>query len=97
MGASLDVEVSITSVINCSFFEVKKGDRIAQLICERIFYPEIEEVQGFGCHLGLSIRFYENRSEDVGHTHEVFLEQSARSATQFLEAQASVSSLLVIL
>ncbi|XP_054421433.1 deoxyuridine 5'-triphosphate nucleotidohydrolase, mitochondrial isoform X1 [Pteronotus mesoamericanus] len=27
-------------------FEVKKGDRIAQLICERIFYPEIEEVQG---------------------------------------------------
>lgn len=27
-------------------FEVKKGDRIAQLICERIYYPEIEEVQG---------------------------------------------------
>nr|XP_044988826.1 deoxyuridine 5'-triphosphate nucleotidohydrolase, mitochondrial-like [Jaculus jaculus] len=26
-------------------FEVKQGDRIAQLICERIFYPEIEEVQ----------------------------------------------------
>ncbi|KAF4008784.1 hypothetical protein G4228_020588 [Cervus hanglu yarkandensis] len=26
-------------------FEVKKGDRIAQLIYERIFYPEIEEVQ----------------------------------------------------
>uniref|UniRef100_A0A2K6BBA4 Deoxyuridine 5'-triphosphate nucleotidohydrolase n=1 Tax=Macaca nemestrina TaxID=9545 RepID=A0A2K6BBA4_MACNE len=26
-------------------FEVKKCDRIAQLICERIFYPEIEEVQ----------------------------------------------------
>ncbi|XP_034849760.1 deoxyuridine 5'-triphosphate nucleotidohydrolase, mitochondrial isoform X1 [Mirounga leonina] len=26
-------------------FQVKKGDRIAQLICERIFYPEIEEVQ----------------------------------------------------
>ncbi|XP_011783960.1 PREDICTED: deoxyuridine 5'-triphosphate nucleotidohydrolase, mitochondrial isoform X2 [Colobus angolensis palliatus] len=26
-------------------FEVKKGDRIAQLICERIFHPEIEEVQ----------------------------------------------------
>ncbi|KAM4849293.1 deoxyuridine 5'-triphosphate nucleotidohydrolase, mitochondrial [Urocitellus parryii] len=26
-------------------FEVKKGDRIAQLICERIFYPDIEEVQ----------------------------------------------------
>ncbi|XP_012865738.1 PREDICTED: deoxyuridine 5'-triphosphate nucleotidohydrolase, mitochondrial isoform X1 [Dipodomys ordii] len=26
-------------------FEVKKGDRIAQLICEQIFYPEIEEVQ----------------------------------------------------
>ncbi|XP_032615567.1 deoxyuridine 5'-triphosphate nucleotidohydrolase, mitochondrial-like [Hylobates moloch] len=26
-------------------FEVKKGDRIAQLICERIFCPEIEEVQ----------------------------------------------------
>ncbi|XP_013365760.1 PREDICTED: deoxyuridine 5'-triphosphate nucleotidohydrolase, mitochondrial isoform X2 [Chinchilla lanigera] len=25
---------------------VKKGDRIAQLICERIYYPEIEEVQG---------------------------------------------------
>ncbi|XP_040457373.1 deoxyuridine 5'-triphosphate nucleotidohydrolase, mitochondrial isoform X1 [Falco naumanni] len=26
-------------------FEVKKGDRIAQLICERILYPELEEVQ----------------------------------------------------
>ncbi|XP_075016146.1 deoxyuridine 5'-triphosphate nucleotidohydrolase, mitochondrial isoform X2 [Calonectris borealis] len=26
-------------------FEVKKGDRIAQLICERICYPELEEVQ----------------------------------------------------
>lgn len=26
-------------------FEVKSGDRIAQLICERIFYPDIEEVQ----------------------------------------------------
>lgn len=25
-------------------FEVKKGDRIAQLICERIYYPDIEEV-----------------------------------------------------
>lgn len=25
-------------------FEVKRGDRIAQLICERIFYPDIEEV-----------------------------------------------------
>ncbi|XP_055707601.1 deoxyuridine 5'-triphosphate nucleotidohydrolase [Phlebotomus papatasi] len=26
-------------------FKVTKGDRIAQLICERIFYPDIEEVQ----------------------------------------------------
>lgn len=26
-----------------SEFVVKKGDRIAQLICERIFYPELEE------------------------------------------------------
>jgi len=26
-------------------FEVKKGDRIAQLICERIFYPDIVEVK----------------------------------------------------
>lgn len=25
-------------------FVVKKGDRIAQLICERIFYPVLEEV-----------------------------------------------------
>lgn len=25
-------------------FEVKKGDRIAQLICERIYYPVLEEV-----------------------------------------------------
>ncbi|XP_023296248.2 deoxyuridine 5'-triphosphate nucleotidohydrolase-like [Lucilia cuprina] len=25
-------------------FEVKRGDRIAQLICERIFYPELEQV-----------------------------------------------------
>lgn len=28
-------------------FAIKKGDRIAQLICERIYYPEIEEVQVF--------------------------------------------------
>lgn len=26
-------------------FHVAKGDRIAQLICERIFYPTIEEVK----------------------------------------------------
>ncbi|XP_047482115.1 deoxyuridine 5'-triphosphate nucleotidohydrolase-like, partial [Penaeus chinensis] len=26
-------------------YEVKKGDRVAQLICEKIIYPEIEEVQ----------------------------------------------------
>jgi len=27
-------------------FEVKKGDRVAQLICERIFYPDlVEEVE----------------------------------------------------
>nr|XP_048315719.1 deoxyuridine 5'-triphosphate nucleotidohydrolase, mitochondrial [Myodes glareolus] len=26
-------------------FEVKKGDRIAQLICEQIFYPDLEEVE----------------------------------------------------
>ncbi|NWU43579.1 DUT protein, partial [Hylia prasina] len=26
-------------------FEVKKGDRIAQLICERVCYPELEEVE----------------------------------------------------
>uniref|UniRef100_A0A0P4WC52 Deoxyuridine 5'-triphosphate nucleotidohydrolase n=1 Tax=Scylla olivacea TaxID=85551 RepID=A0A0P4WC52_SCYOL len=26
-------------------FAVKKGDRVAQLICERIIYPEIEEVE----------------------------------------------------
>lgn len=25
-------------------FAIAKGDRIAQLICERIFYPTIEEV-----------------------------------------------------
>lgn len=26
-------------------FKVNKGDRVAQLICEQIFYPEIEEVE----------------------------------------------------
>lgn len=26
-------------------FRVRKGDRIAQLICEKIYYPEIEEVE----------------------------------------------------
>lgn len=25
-------------------FEVKEGDRVAQLICEKVSYPEIEEV-----------------------------------------------------
>ncbi|XP_042223584.1 deoxyuridine 5'-triphosphate nucleotidohydrolase-like [Homarus americanus] len=28
-------------------FEVKKGDRVAQLICEKIVYPDIEEVEEF--------------------------------------------------
>uniref|UniRef100_A0A4X2K7A2 Deoxyuridine 5'-triphosphate nucleotidohydrolase n=1 Tax=Vombatus ursinus TaxID=29139 RepID=A0A4X2K7A2_VOMUR len=27
-------------------FEMKKGNRITQLICELAFYPELEEVQG---------------------------------------------------
>ncbi|XP_059051986.1 deoxyuridine 5'-triphosphate nucleotidohydrolase [Achroia grisella] len=27
-------------------FHVKKGDRIAQLICEKIFYPTVVEVKG---------------------------------------------------
>ncbi|XP_018006367.1 deoxyuridine 5'-triphosphate nucleotidohydrolase, mitochondrial [Hyalella azteca] len=26
-------------------FAIKKGDRVAQLICERIFYPELQEVE----------------------------------------------------
>lgn len=26
-------------------FKVKKGDRIAQLICERVFIPELQEVE----------------------------------------------------
>ena len=26
-------------------FEVKKGDRIAQLVCEKISYPEIKELK----------------------------------------------------
>jgi dUTP pyrophosphatase len=30
--------------LNSEPFEVKKGDRIAQLVCERIVYPELEEV-----------------------------------------------------
>lgn len=25
-------------------FDIKKGDRVAQLICEKIAYPELEEV-----------------------------------------------------
>ncbi|XP_053721776.1 deoxyuridine 5'-triphosphate nucleotidohydrolase, mitochondrial isoform X2 [Synchiropus splendidus] len=28
---------------NSQPFEVKKGDRVAQLVCERIFYPELVE------------------------------------------------------
>lgn len=26
-------------------FKINKGDRVAQLICERILYPELEEVE----------------------------------------------------
>ena len=26
-------------------FVIKKGDRVAQLVCEKISYPELEEVQ----------------------------------------------------
>ncbi|XP_075169847.1 deoxyuridine triphosphatase [Haematobia irritans] len=29
-------------------FEVKRGDRIAQLICEQIFYPDLEQVDKLG-------------------------------------------------
>jgi len=25
--------------------QVEKGDRVAQLICERIYYPELQEVE----------------------------------------------------
>lgn len=28
-----------------AYFPVTKGDRIAQFICERIFYPTLEEVK----------------------------------------------------
>lgn len=28
-----------------SVFQIKRGDRIAQLICERIFYPVLKEIQ----------------------------------------------------
>ncbi|KAK1785241.1 hypothetical protein P4O66_018638 [Electrophorus voltai] len=28
-----------------SAYEVKKGDRVAQLVCERIFYPELLELE----------------------------------------------------
>uniref|UniRef100_A0A2I3SWF7 Deoxyuridine 5'-triphosphate nucleotidohydrolase n=1 Tax=Pan troglodytes TaxID=9598 RepID=A0A2I3SWF7_PANTR len=60
VGKSFKKQVTISGVIDEDYrgnvgvvlfnfgkekFEVKKGDRIAQLICERIFYPEIEEVQ----------------------------------------------------
>ena len=30
-------------------FEIKKGDRIAQFVCEKIEYPEIEEVTSLNC------------------------------------------------
>lgn len=26
-------------------FEVKRGDRVAQLICERIYYPVLKEIE----------------------------------------------------
>ncbi|XP_060519136.1 deoxyuridine 5'-triphosphate nucleotidohydrolase-like, partial [Cylas formicarius] len=31
-----------------SDFDIKSGDRIAQLICEKIYYPDLEEVQELG-------------------------------------------------
>lgn len=42
-----EVLVSCCVILEKKKFEVRKGDRIAQLICEQIYYyPEIEEVQG---------------------------------------------------
>lgn len=32
-------------------FKITKGDRIAQLICERIYYPEVEEVEVGRIHI----------------------------------------------
>lgn len=32
-------------VINDSFVSVKKGDRVAQLVCERICYPDLQELK----------------------------------------------------
>lgn len=34
----------MTISITASSFQVKAGDRVAQLICERIYYPELQEV-----------------------------------------------------
>ena len=38
----LDSHESLCSVEFLFLFSVKKGDRIAQLICERIYIPELQ-------------------------------------------------------
>jgi len=39
-------------------FQVAKGDRIAQLICERIFYPSLEQVKELSLHSLVNLSQY---------------------------------------
>ena len=46
-----------------AIFSIKKGDRIAQLVCEKIEYPELEE-----CNEGLNEAETERGSGGFGST-----------------------------
>lgn len=62
-------------------FEIKKGDRIAQLICEKIFYPTVEIVDtlddtergenGFGSTSVSVVEYAEEPDADVGEETDV--------------------------
>lgn len=42
----VDIMSMMVEYHSCSFtLQVTRGDRVAQLISERIFYPELEEVK----------------------------------------------------
>ncbi|XP_060519129.1 deoxyuridine 5'-triphosphate nucleotidohydrolase-like [Cylas formicarius] len=40
--------LAVKNFIDVGDFDIKSGDRIAQLICEKIYYPDLEEVQALG-------------------------------------------------
>lgn len=49
-------------------FEVKRGDRVAQLICERIFYPVLKEIEVHS-HSNICIEFFHENMITIRYSY----------------------------